>query len=117
MARQKQTWPSWVEVGDQVGTSFSQVVTKNGQVGSEVSTFLQLLTSLDRFFNLSVSLAGYTVLTLNFSVLINVINVIATRFSKHAVDGLVFCMFLCVEQLEIFRCQLVQLEFPLCQLM
>ena len=91
LARQKQTWPSWFEVGDEVGTSFSQVGTKNGQVGSEVGTFLQLLTSLDRFFNLSVSLAGYTILTLNFSVLINVI---ATRFSEHAVDGMVFCMFL-----------------------
>ena len=91
LARRKQTWPSWFKVGDEVDPSFSQVGTKNGQVDSEVGTFLQLLTSLDRFFNLPVSLAGYMILTLNFSVLINVK---ATRFSEHAVDGLVFCMFL-----------------------
>ena len=91
LARQKQAWPSWFEAGDEVGTSFSQVGTKSGQAGSEVGIFLQLLTSLDWFFNLSVSLAGYTILTLNFSVLINVT---APRFSEHAVDGVVFCMFL-----------------------
>ena len=47
LARQNQTWPSWFEIGDEVGTSSSQVGTKNGEVG----TFLQFLTSLRKKIN------------------------------------------------------------------